>query len=48
MKRLVVGGEASDRALVETVRRLAPECAVFNHYGPTETTVGVLTNAVEG
>ncbi|RYZ39918.1 MAG: non-ribosomal peptide synthetase, partial [Myxococcaceae bacterium] len=48
LKRLVVGGEASDRALVETVRRLAPECAVFNHYGPTETTVGVLTNAVEG
>ncbi|RKH92751.1 amino acid adenylation domain-containing protein, partial [Corallococcus praedator] len=48
LKRLVVGGEASDRALVETVRKLAPECAVFNHYGPTETTVGVLTNAVEG
>ncbi|RKH23190.1 amino acid adenylation domain-containing protein, partial [Corallococcus sp. CA031C] len=48
LKRLVVGGEASDRALVETVQRLAPECAVFNHYGPTETTVGVLTNAVEG
>ncbi|RYZ36779.1 MAG: non-ribosomal peptide synthetase, partial [Myxococcaceae bacterium] len=48
LKRLVVGGEASDRALVETVQRLAPECAVFNHYGPTETTVGVLTNGLEG
>ncbi|RKG64856.1 non-ribosomal peptide synthetase, partial [Corallococcus terminator] len=48
LKRLVVGGEASDRALVETVQRLAPECAVFNHYGPTETTVGVLTNPFEG
>ncbi|RYZ35479.1 MAG: amino acid adenylation domain-containing protein, partial [Myxococcaceae bacterium] len=48
LKRLVVGGEASDRVLVETVQRLAPECAVFNHYGPTETTVGVLTNPVEG
>ncbi|NOK13568.1 amino acid adenylation domain-containing protein, partial [Corallococcus exercitus] len=47
-KRLVVGGEASDKELVETVKRLAPECAVFNHYGPTETTVGVLTNPVEG
>ncbi|HEX2077631.1 MAG TPA: amino acid adenylation domain-containing protein, partial [Longimicrobium sp.] len=40
--RLVLGGEASDRALVDRVRALAPECRVFNHYGPTETTVGIV------
>jgi amino acid adenylation domain-containing protein len=42
-RRLVLGGEAARRALVEKVEALAPECAVVNHYGPTETTVGVLT-----
>jgi amino acid adenylation domain-containing protein len=42
-RRLVVGGEASQRAWSEELRLLAGECRVFNHYGPTETTVGVLT-----
>jgi amino acid adenylation domain-containing protein/non-ribosomal peptide synthase protein (TIGR01720 family) len=42
--RLVLGGEALNRALVEKIRTLAPDCRVVNHYGPTETTVGVLTN----
>ncbi|MFB1479128.1 non-ribosomal peptide synthase/polyketide synthase, partial [Corallococcus sp. RDP092CA] len=42
-KRLVLGGEASDPALVARVHALAPGLEVFNHYGPTETTVGVLT-----
>ncbi|MET0413528.1 MAG: condensation domain-containing protein, partial [Polyangiaceae bacterium] len=36
---LIVGGEASDWALLEQVQRLKPGCRVINHYGPTETTV---------
>ncbi|MEY4509247.1 MAG: hypothetical protein RLZZ450_1369, partial [Pseudomonadota bacterium] len=40
---LVVGGEASDRALLDAVRAARPGCRIVNHYGPTETTVGVLT-----
>ncbi|MEY4544398.1 MAG: hypothetical protein RL685_593 [Pseudomonadota bacterium] len=43
---LIVGGEASDWALLEQVRALRPGCRVINHYGPTETTVGVSTFAV--
>ncbi len=43
--RLVLGGEASRLEWVESLRRLAPNCDVYNHYGPTETTVGVLTYA---
>jgi len=43
-RRLVLGGEASAPGWIETLRKLAPECRIFNHYGPTETTVGVLTN----
>jgi amino acid adenylation domain-containing protein/non-ribosomal peptide synthase protein (TIGR01720 family) len=45
-QRLVLGGEALNRALVEKIRTLAPDCRVVNHYGPTETTVGVLTNTL--
>jgi amino acid adenylation domain-containing protein len=45
--RLVLGGEASDWALVDRVREAAPHCRVFNHYGPTETTVGVLAGRVD-
>ena len=41
-RRLVLGGEAAGWKLIETVRRLAPGCRIFNHYGPTETTVGVV------
>ncbi|MFL6257618.1 MAG: amino acid adenylation domain-containing protein, partial [Pyrinomonadaceae bacterium] len=41
--RLVLGGEACQRWLLERVGALAPECRVVNHYGPTETTVGALT-----
>ncbi|MDQ0037814.1 amino acid adenylation domain-containing protein [Variovorax boronicumulans] len=43
---LVLGGEATPRALVERLQRLAPACAVYNHYGPTETTVGVMVHRV--
>ncbi|RKH14792.1 amino acid adenylation domain-containing protein [Corallococcus sp. CA053C] len=46
-KRLVLGGESSTWALLETVHALAPECEVHNHYGPTETTVGVLAGRVQ-
>ncbi|MFM9926614.1 amino acid adenylation domain-containing protein [Variovorax sp. H27-G14] len=45
-RTLVLGGEATPRALVERLARLAPECAVYNHYGPTETTVGVMVHRV--
>ncbi len=46
-RRLVLGGEAAGRELVETIRRLAPGCVVFNHYGPTETTVGVIAGRLD-
>jgi amino acid adenylation domain-containing protein len=46
-RRLVLGGEASRRAWVESLQRTAPACRMMNHYGPTETTVGVLTCEVE-
>ncbi|HYO70115.1 MAG TPA: amino acid adenylation domain-containing protein, partial [Archangium sp.] len=46
-RRLVLGGDKSEWALVEKVHALAPECDVYNHYGPTETTVGVLAQKVE-
>jgi amino acid adenylation domain-containing protein len=46
-RRLVLGGEASRRAWVSELQRLAPQCSVLNHYGPTETTVGVLTHEIE-
>src|SRR5687767_6412884 len=42
-KRLILGGEASRLDWIERLRRLAPQCEIYNHYGPTETTVGVLT-----
>ena len=42
-QRLILGGEASRREWIESLRKLAPNCEIFNHYGPTETTVGVLT-----
>lgn len=42
-RRLILGGEASTRALIENLTALAPACGVANHYGPTEATVGVLT-----
>lgn len=45
-RKLVLGGEATPRALIERIALLVPECTVYNHYGPTETTVGVLVHAV--
>lgn len=46
-QRLILGGEACNWKLIQTIRQLAPNCAILNHYGPTETTVGVLTYSVE-
>lgn len=41
---LILGGESCDRALLDEVHRLRPECRILNHYGPTETTVGAITH----
>jgi amino acid adenylation domain-containing protein len=46
-RRLVLGGDRADWALVERVRGLAPGLEVFNHYGPTEATVGVAAGALD-
>ncbi len=43
---LILGGEASPRALVERLRQRAPGCRIHNHYGPTETTVGLLLHSL--
>ena len=42
-ERLILGGEATDWALLARIAELKPTCQVLNHYGPTETTVGILT-----
>lgn len=42
---LILGGEATPKALVDRILAVSPQCRVFNHYGPTETTVGVLVHA---
>lgn len=47
-RRLVLGGEACPKGLVEKVTTLAPDCGILNHYGPTEATVGATTHRVEG
>ncbi|HSL82442.1 MAG TPA: condensation domain-containing protein, partial [Thermoanaerobaculia bacterium] len=44
--RLVFGGEALHRDLVDAVASLGPGCRIDNHYGPSETTEGVLTHQV--
>ncbi|WP_333416643.1 amino acid adenylation domain-containing protein [Microcoleus sp. MOSTC5] len=47
-KRLILGGEAASWELIEEIRKINPDCLIFNHYGPTEATVGVLTYQVYG
>ncbi len=44
---LILGGEASDWPLIQTLRQLS-DCRILNHYGPTEATVGVLAYEIEG
>ena len=45
-RRLIIGGEASQRGWVARLQALAPGATIFNHYGPTEATVGMLTYRV--
>ena len=45
-QRLVLGGEACSRSLVQQIQSYKTNCRIFNHYGPTETTVGVLTHPI--
>src|SRR5262249_20841044 len=47
LRRLIVGGEASDWKWLRGLKSLTPGCVIINHYGPTEATVGVLTHQVE-
>lgn len=42
---LVLGGEATPRALIERIGRRSSNCRIHNHYGPTETTVGLLVHS---
>lgn len=46
-QRLVLGGEASDWNLIDSIQMLMPQCRILNHYGPTETTVGVAACRLE-
>src|SRR6185312_12612160 len=46
-RRLILGGGRIRKKKIRQLRRLAPECEIYNHYGPTETTVGVLTYQIE-
>src|SRR5947209_6824075 len=41
LKRLILGGEASDCEWVQWMRGLNAEREIWNHYGPTESTIGV-------
>jgi len=43
---VILGGEPLPASLVDTLRRHAPACRIFNHYGPTETTIGVMVHAL--
>ncbi|MFD1623314.1 non-ribosomal peptide synthetase [Azospirillum griseum] len=43
---LILGGEATDRPLLEAIRRVNPTTRIVNHYGPTETTVGVMVHVL--
>ncbi|MET0497200.1 MAG: non-ribosomal peptide synthetase [Steroidobacteraceae bacterium] len=45
--KVILGGEATPRALLDRIMKIAPGCQVFNHYGPTETTVGVMVHEVD-
>ncbi|KNH43968.1 non-ribosomal peptide synthetase [Pseudomonas lini] len=44
---LLLGGEALQGALLDTIRGLRPELAVYNHYGPTESAVGICLSRID-
>ncbi|MGA2596345.1 MAG: amino acid adenylation domain-containing protein, partial [Bryobacteraceae bacterium] len=46
-RRLILGGEGSDREWALSLLDRQPGCGIWNHYGPTEATVGMLTCEVE-
>jgi len=46
VRHLMLAGEACPWDLVDAVRRVRPDCTVWNTYGPSETTVAVLANRV--
>src|SRR5262249_3240148 len=45
-KLLIVGGDVSHWEWIDRLKKLSPNCRIFNHYGPTEATVGVTAYAV--
>ncbi|TDV01425.1 non-ribosomal peptide synthetase [Paraburkholderia caballeronis] len=44
---LILGGEATPRALALRVASLKPSCRIVNHYGPTETTIGAVAGEID-
>ncbi len=46
-KLIIFAGEALTYETVKKVKRLKPQCAVYNNYGPTETTVSTLCYRVD-
>ncbi|MBC3372512.1 amino acid adenylation domain-containing protein [Pseudomonas sp. SWRI92] len=46
-RALLLGGEALQGTLLETVRALCPQLAVYNHYGPTESAVGICLSRID-
>ena len=46
-RALLLGGEALQGSLLDTIRTLRPELAVYNHYGPTESAVGICLSRID-
>ena len=45
-KQLIFGGEALQKAVVDTIQATQTTIRIINHYGPTETTIGKLLHEV--
>lgn len=45
--KIVLGGEAAPRSLLERIRAVNAQSIIHNHYGPTETTIGVMVHGVD-
>ncbi|NQD93389.1 amino acid adenylation domain-containing protein, partial [Pseudomonas sp. CrR25] len=46
-RALLLGGEALPGALLDRIRALRPDLAVYNHYGPTESAVGICLSRID-
>jgi amino acid adenylation domain-containing protein len=46
-RALLLGGEALQGTLLDTLRALRPDLAVYNHYGPTESAVGICLSRID-